>query len=67
MTTVTIQLKTPWPTDAGLRRPAEGPISFSEAEAARILKAKAGVPVGDKSKGKGKPSASEPEKPVDPE
>lgn len=42
MDMVSVQLNTPWPTAAGLRRPQEGVISVSAAEAEKIKAAKAG-------------------------
>ena len=42
MDKVSVQLSTPWPTPAGLRRPQEGPISVSAEEAKKIKEARAG-------------------------
>lgn len=42
MEMVSVQLNTPWPTAAGLRRPQEGPITVSAEEAKKIKAAGAG-------------------------
>lgn len=39
---VNVTLNRPWPTEKGLRRPEEGAIPVSKAEAERIVDQKAG-------------------------
>jgi hypothetical protein len=50
METVSLLLSSPWPTDAGLRRPIEGPITFSIKEAVRIVDTQCGEPVDNAGK-----------------
>lgn len=47
MASVSVLLKQPWPTALGLRRPQEGPIMVSQADADAILEAEAGEIIPD--------------------
>ena len=56
MKRVSVKLTHAWPTEAGLRRPQEGVITVTAAEAEAIEAAKAGEIVGEEpeSEAKGK-------------
>lgn len=63
MSQVAVKLTSAWPTAAGLRRPVEGIIHFSEKEAEQIVAAGCGVladDAGSAKKGKPKKAAEAP-------